>query len=228
MLSAISSGENPSSTPTTRSREQLHWSTHRRRREDAHAALVEQAIEQTLDGNRGVDQFVVLDGLDEALRLDPGIVLAHLVVAGARRRVAAREGRAGASGLARRAGTGRAGRRPARRGGACRPRGRASRRRRGGPASGSARTGGNRCARRPRGCRPRAARCPGSGWCRRPGRWSWRACRCPRSAPGSASPLATAPSTAVGVEAGVGAHAAAASGNRRPAGRRRRRSRSAG
>ena len=43
--------------------------------EDAHAALVEQAIEQALAGDGGIDQLVILDGLDQRLGLDPGIVL---------------------------------------------------------------------------------------------------------------------------------------------------------
>ena len=51
----------------------------RQRLEHAHAALVEQAIEQPLAGEIGIDQFDVLDGRDQRLALDPGVVLGDRV-----------------------------------------------------------------------------------------------------------------------------------------------------
>ena len=59
-----------------RSREQRHASCDRLRLEHAHAALVEEAVEQALARKLRVDQLVVLDRVDERLRLDPGVVLA--------------------------------------------------------------------------------------------------------------------------------------------------------
>ncbi len=60
----------------------------RHRLEYAHPALVEEPPQQPLARERGVEQLVILDGLDQRLRLDPGIVLFHFVLRRAFRRVA--------------------------------------------------------------------------------------------------------------------------------------------
>jgi hypothetical protein len=75
---------------------------HRLRAEYAHARLIEQPIEQPLARQRRIEQLVILDGRDQRLRLDPGIVLGHRVAPRARGRVARIEiGARRARGLAR-------------------------------------------------------------------------------------------------------------------------------
>ena len=59
--------------------------------EHAHAALVEQPIDQPLARHRRIEQFEVLDGLDQRAALDPGVVLLDGVRDRALRRVARRE-----------------------------------------------------------------------------------------------------------------------------------------
>ena len=75
-MSRRSSAEKRRIMPSTRSREQRQSSCTALRLEDAHAALVEQPVEQALARQRRVDQFVILDRLDQRPGLDPGIVLA--------------------------------------------------------------------------------------------------------------------------------------------------------
>jgi hypothetical protein len=71
----------------TASREQEHCAQ-RKRREHVHAALVEQAIEQPLAGQIGIDQFSVFRRRDQRLALNPGFVFPNPVRDRAFRRVA--------------------------------------------------------------------------------------------------------------------------------------------
>ena len=62
------------SIASTPSREHEHSRAHVGAAEHAHAALVEQPIEQPLARQRRIDQFDVLDRLDQGAAFDPGIV----------------------------------------------------------------------------------------------------------------------------------------------------------
>ena len=49
----------------------------RERLEHADAALMEQAVKQPLAGQIRIDQLDILDGRDQRLALDPGIILGN-------------------------------------------------------------------------------------------------------------------------------------------------------
>src|SRR5439155_20968695 len=49
----------------------------RQRREDAYAAFVKQPVQQALARQIGIDQLDILDGADQRLALDPGIILGN-------------------------------------------------------------------------------------------------------------------------------------------------------
>ena len=60
----------------------------RQRVKHADAALVEQPVQQPLARKIGVDQFDILDGRDQRLAFDPGVVFRHRVGDAALRRIA--------------------------------------------------------------------------------------------------------------------------------------------
>ena len=149
--------------------------------EHAHAALVEQPIEQPLGRDVRIDQLEVLHGRHQRAAFDPGVVLglrlADSIPSGAS--PGSRSGwRARSGDLA--AGTAAACRRRASDGGRRSAVGtELLGRQRAAPGSGSARSAGNIRARRPRGPCRRARPGPDSGSYPVPGRWSSRDGRCP-------------------------------------------------
>ena len=52
---------------------------HRRAAKHPHAALVEEAVDQLLGRDRGIDQLDILDSLEQGTTLDPCIIFGHLM-----------------------------------------------------------------------------------------------------------------------------------------------------
>ena len=56
--------------------------------EDAHAAFVKQPVSQPLARKIGIEQFEIVDGVDQRAALDPGFILRQRMQRGAGRRIA--------------------------------------------------------------------------------------------------------------------------------------------